>query len=60
MADNKVLALYLGSTSSPEFPVVDITSKNFDSVNFFTTENAEIISELTNDGSDETKFLLLK
>ena len=60
MADNKVLALYLGSTSSPEFPVVDITSKNFDRVNFFTTENEEIISELTNDGSDETKFLLLK
>lgn len=59
MADNKVLALYLGSTSSPEFPVVDITSKNFDSVNFFTTENQEIISELTNDG-EETKFLLLK
>jgi len=59
MADNKVLALYLGSTSSPEFPVVDITSKNFDSVNFFTTENEEIISELTNDG-EETKFLLLK
>jgi len=60
MADNKVLALYLGSTSSPEFSVVDITSKNFDSVNFFTTENEEIISELTNDGTDETKFLLLK
>lgn len=60
MADNKVLALYLGSTSSPEFPIVDITSKNFDSVNFFTTENEEIISELTNGGTDETKFLLLK
>jgi len=60
MADNKVLALYLGSTSSPEFPIVDITSKNFDSVNFFTTENEEIISELTNGGTDETKFLILK
>ena len=60
MADNKVLDLYVGSTDSPEIPVVDITSKNFDSVNYFTTENEEIISELTNDGSDETKFLLLK